>query len=259
MSMESSVVPSTFPPKAVKRKRGKRGRNWISRSTQEKAKYRAQKADFQLALELQSVQAFEFSRPERRAAAVAGEALRVQQAQQPENRTPDQPTSRPQARGECAAGQCKKVLASCEVETVFIGQKGDPNYAEVHFWSQESDLDLAALAKQQNWRTQLQFNGRHSAFVTDKYMHSALVDDSVAGNMAGSYFNHGNCSPDNPGGSLRGLMAIDSELQSNQDRRFVVDVCAMTRSKHLTLEGLDRLNFLVGRAYCSDQGSGFNV
>ena len=27
----------------------------------------------------------------------------------------------------------------------------------------------------------------------------------------------------------------------------------MTRSKHLTVQGLDKLNFLVGRAYCSDQ------
>ena len=75
-----------------------------------------------------------------------------------------------------------------------IGQEGDLNYAVVHFWTQESELDLAALAKQQTWKTQLQFNGRHSAFVTDKYLHSALVDDSVA-HMAGAYSNHRHCSP----------------------------------------------------------------
>ena len=119
--------------------------------------------------------------------------------------------------------------ASDEVQTVRIGQEGDPNYAEVHFWSQKSELDLAALAKQQTWKTQLQFNGRHSAFVTDKYLHSALVDDSVA-HMAGTYFNHGHCSPQNPGGSLRGLMAIDSQLQS-----------AGRPSLHLRHPGLDTL------------------
>ena len=63
--------------------------------------------------------------------------------------------------------------ATGEVQTVKIGHIGDPNYAEVHFWTQDSELDLTALAKQQAWKTQLQFNGRHSAFVTDKYLHSA--------------------------------------------------------------------------------------
>jgi hypothetical protein len=44
-------------------------------------------------------------------------------------------------------------------------------------------------------------------------LHSArLVDETVAANMAGTYFSHGHCSPDNPNGSLRGLMAIDSDL-----------------------------------------------
>ena len=144
--------------------------------------------------------------------------------------------------------------ASVEVQTVKIGHKDDPNYAEVHFWSQPSELDLTALAKQQKWKTQLQFNGRHSAFVTDKYLHSALVDDSVA-HMAGTYFNHGHCSPNNPDGSLRGLMAIDSDLQSLEDRRFVSDIQEMVSDKSLSVQGLDMLNFLVGRAYCSDQAS----
>jgi hypothetical protein len=57
-------------------------------------------------------------------------------------------------------------------------------------------------------------------FVIDKYLHSALVDDIVAANMAGTYYDHGHCSPDNPEGSLRGLMTIDSNLQSPQDLRL---------------------------------------
>ena len=144
--------------------------------------------------------------------------------------------------------------ASSGVQSVKIGQKDDPNYAEVHFWSQPSELDLTALAKQQKWKTQLQFNGRHSAFVTDKYLHSAMVDDSVA-HMAGTYFNHGHCSPNNPGGSLRGLMAIDSQQQSLEDRRFISDIQKMIDAKSLQVQGLDRLNFLADSAYCSDQAS----
>ena len=144
--------------------------------------------------------------------------------------------------------------ATGEVQTVRIGHVGDTNYAEVHFWTQDSELDLTALAKQQAWKTQLQFNGRHSAFVTDKYLHSAVVNDSVA-HMAGTYFNHGHCSPQNPGGSLRGLMAIDSQLQTAADRRFTSDIQDLMRAKSLRIEGLDNLNFLVGRAYCSDQAS----
>jgi hypothetical protein len=144
--------------------------------------------------------------------------------------------------------------ATGEVQTVRIGHVGDTNYAEVHFWTQDSELDLTALAGQQAWKTQLQFNGRHSAFVTDKYLHSAVVNDSVA-HMAGTYFNHGHCSPQNPGGSLRGLMAIDSQLQTAADRRFTSDIQDLMRAKSLRIEGLDNLNFLVGRAYCSDQAS----
>ena len=144
--------------------------------------------------------------------------------------------------------------ATGEVQTVRIGHVGDTNYAEVHFWTQDSELDLTALAGQQAWKTQLQFNGRHSAFVTDKYLHSAVVNDSVA-HMAGTYFNHGHCSPQNPGGSLRGLMAIDSQLQTAADRRFTSDIQDLMRAKSLHIEGLDNLNFLVGRAYCSDQAS----
>ena len=77
--------------------------------------------------------------------------------------------------------------ASSEVQTVRIGQEGDPNYAEVHFWTQATELDLSALAGQQRWKTQLQFNGRHSAFVTDKYLHSALVDDTACRTQHGRY------------------------------------------------------------------------
>ena len=144
--------------------------------------------------------------------------------------------------------------ASEDVQAVKVGQEGDPSYAVVHFCSQESELGLAALAKQQTRKTQLQFNGRHSAFVTDKYLHSALVDDSVA-HMAGTYFNHGHCSPQNPGGSLRGLMTIDSQLQSLEDRRLTTNIQDLVRAKSLPVAGLDRLNFLVSRAYYSDQAS----
>ena len=145
--------------------------------------------------------------------------------------------------------------ASSRLQTIKIGQQSDPNYAEVHFWTQPAAMDLSALAAQQRWKTQLQFNGRHSAFVTDKYLHSALVDDTVAANMAGTYFNHGHCSPDNPKGSLRGLMAIDSDLQSPQDLLFMSQVRQMVAAKPLSIQGMDKLNFLVGRAYCSDQES----
>ena len=48
-------------------------------------------------------------------------------------------------------------------------------------------------------------------------------------------------------------MAIDSDLQSPEDRRFVSDVQQMVEGKPLSIQGLDKLNFLVGRAYCSDQ------
>ena len=86
-----------------------------------------------------------------------------------------------------------------------------------------SELDLAPLAKQQTWKTQIQFNGRHSAFITDKCLHGALVDGSIA-QMARAYLDHGHCRPSNPGGSLRGLMAIDNDLQSLEDRRFIADI-----------------------------------
>ena len=88
--------------------------------------------------------------------------------------------------------------ASSTLQTIKIGQQDDPNYAEVHVWTPPSELDLSTLAAQQKWKNQLQFNGRHSAFVTAKYLLSALVDDTIAANMAGTYFNHGYCSPDNP-------------------------------------------------------------
>ena len=88
--------------------------------------------------------------------------------------------------------------ASSRLQTIKIGQESDPNYAKVHFWTQPATMDLSALAAQQKWKTQLQFNGRHSAFVTDKYLHNALVNETVATNMAGTYFNHGHCSPDSP-------------------------------------------------------------
>lgn len=45
----------------------------------------------------------------------------------------------------------------------------------------------------------------------------ALVDDTVAANMAGTYFNHDYCSPDNPTESLRGLMAMVNNLHLPQD------------------------------------------
>jgi hypothetical protein len=145
--------------------------------------------------------------------------------------------------------------ASSALQTIRVGQRDDPNYAEVHFWTQPAELDLSALAAQQKWKTQIQFNGRHSAFVTDKYMHSALVTDTVADNMAGTYLNHGYCTPDNPEGSLRGLMAIDSDPPSLEDLHFVSQVQQMVAAKPLSIQGLDKLNFLIGRAYCSDQGS----
>ena len=52
-------------------------------------------------------------------------------------------------------------------------------------------------------------------------------------------------------------MAIDSDLQSPEDRRCVSHVQRMVAGKPLSImiQGLDKLNFLVGRAYCSDQGS----
>ena len=132
--------------------------------------------------------------------------------------------------------------ASSTLQTIQIGQRDDPNYAEVHFWTQPSELDLSALAAQQKWRTQLQFNGRHSAFVTDKYLHSAPVDDTIAANMAGTYFNHGYCSPANPKGSRRGLMAIDSSLRSPQDLPFMSQVEQMVAAKLLhPRDGQDQL------------------
>jgi hypothetical protein len=50
-------------------------------------------------------------------------------------------------------------------------------------------------------------------------------------------------------------MAIDSQLQTAADRRFTSDIQDLMRAKSLRIEGLDNLNFLVGRAYCSDQAS----
>ena len=90
--------------------------------------------------------------------------------------------------------------------------------------------------------------------MNDKYIHSALVDGTIATNMAGTYFNHGYCSSDNPEGSLRGRMAIDRDLQSPHDLLFVSQVQQMVASKPRSIQELDKLNFLVGRAYCSDQG-----
>ena len=143
--------------------------------------------------------------------------------------------------------------ASTSVQTLQIGQKGDALRAQVHFWTQPSSLNLALLATQQQWKTQLQFNGRHSAFVTDRYLHSASVDDSIADNMSGAYFNHGHCGPHNPAGSLRGLMSVDCGPQSQEDRLFTASVKELVEGKNLSIEGLNRLNFLIGRAYCSDQ------
>ena len=68
--------------------------------------------------------------------------------------------------------------------------------------------------------------------------------------MAGTYFNHGHCSPYNPKGSLRVLMAIDNDLLSPQDLLFVSQVQQIVAAKPLSIQGMDKLNFLVGRAYC---------
>ena len=50
-------------------------------------------------------------------------------------------------------------------------------------------------------------------------------------------------------------MAIDSDLQSPQDLMFMStsQVQQIVAAKPLSIQGMDKLNFLVGRAYCSDQ------
>ena len=50
-------------------------------------------------------------------------------------------------------------------------------------------------------------------------------------------------------------MVIDSQLQSLEECRFISDIQKMIDDKSLPVQGLDRLNFLVGRAYCNDQAS----
>ena len=98
----------------------------------------------------------------------------------------------------------------------------------------------------------MQFNGRYSSWVTDKFMHSAVVDSTVAANAAGTYFNHGEYGPDNPEGSLKGLMVIDS-VQTQADKDFMSAVRDIVSSGAADVQGLEKLNFLVGRAYCSDE------
>ena len=50
-------------------------------------------------------------------------------------------------------------------------------------------------------------------------------------------------------------MAIDSSLQLPQDLPFVSQVQQIIAAKPLSIQGMDKLNFPVGRAYCSNQGS----
>ena len=42
---------------------------------------------------------------------------------------------------------------------------------------------------------------------------------------------------------------------TTQDLQFVSQVQQMIAANPLSIQGMDKLNFLVGRAYCSDQES----
>jgi hypothetical protein len=284
MTLESSMVPcSTSPPQPEKPSRTKkRKRRNLGRGMNPIRRRKAEARDLELAKRLFELEKLNSSRPKRVAAAEADQALRrdlcrddveeppgrgnpVQQVecaavlachQQSRGfqRRPGQ--THPVQQSACAAAQDEhrktRFQSTADVQRIEIGAKSDSNYAEVLFWSQPSELDLFAQAQQQNWRTQVQFNGRYSSWVTNKFMHSAVVDSTVAANAAGTYFNHGECGPENPEGSLKGLMVIDS-VQTQADKDFMSAVRDIVSSGAPDVQGLEKLNFLVGRAYCSDE------
>ena len=285
MTLESSMVPSsTSPPQPEKPSQTrKRNRKTLSRGLNPARRRKAVARNLELAKKLHELEKQNNSRPKRAAAAVAELALQeldhysdiageppaggnqvlqvecaaVQDCRQRSSGSQRQPVRRnPVQQSACAASldahRKNRFQSTAAVQRIKIGDASDSNCAEVLFWSQPSELDLIAHAQQQNWRTQVQFNGRYSSWVTNKFMHSAVVDSTVAVNAAGTYFNHGECGPENPEGSLKGLMVID-DVQTQADRDFMSAVRDIIGKGAADVQGLEKLNFLVGRAYCSDE------